>query len=366
MRVIGETHAVLPTRSFTGASGVSVIIKREIGFRRQSSVSLRLLETLTVDGECVTAEPDRWACHKAATDILIHGTVFSPKPVAHLDAHARVGVSQASVRVHGERRIRVRGDKLQYEQVSPLREERLSYAQAYGGAIGGTPPAHKRRGKFGASQRYEPDPSYWSYPRNPAGRGFALQDNKQSLDDSLAPSQEDPSDPASTDRLLRRAPLDWQTAPIPGGMGPIALAWFPRAHWLVPFGEELRGQPLPELAAHALDAHDIERRFGTIDARALQCARPNLVTKGLAGNVPISLQGFRWGAGEARFSVDVTPPKARLSFTNAGSFDVMPSLKTLTIDADEETVTLLWVGFQPTAIPYRNDQLNDIRVDLHV
>lgn len=363
MRLIGQSNTTISSRGPHGEHGLGVIFKRVLAFggSLERPVTIRL-EPL-VEGDMLVAEADSFGTHRPTTDVLVEGSVFSRIPVPFLDATVAVGSVCATVRVHGERRVRLSSSGVSYEQVGPLHSERLDYRAAYGGAFGGQ--TARRRGAFGASGRYEPDPAYWSYPRNPVGRGFVIEDRLQSLDGELAPSQEDPADPATPDRLVRTSGDDWQSAPRPGGFGPIHLAWSPRADWLIPVIEGVARRlgaagPRASLGGESCANADEEL---VLDPRVLSAATPALGSAALSGTVPISLQGFQWGSGSTRLSVDTTAPRARMHFRGARSFDVETTLKTLSIDTDAEEITMVWCGFQRTAMPYKPEHMDDVRVE---
>lgn len=341
--------------------GIGLIVKRTISFSGGGAEPPSIVEEAIFDDEVLIDEPDVLAPHKPCTDVIVTGSVYSATPVAHIDAEVRMGAARRSVRVHGERRIRVRGGDVQYEAVAPIREAPLTFRAAYGGSFGGDP--RPRRPRFGAANVFEPDPNRWSYPRNPAGIGFVTRDHVQSLDGALAPSQEDPEDPATADRLVVATPQDWARAPVPGGLGPLPMSCFPRAHWLVPFSADLDGTSLREIALGAMARGDTDRKFGPVDARVLSCAVPGLAAV-LDGSEPIHLRGFRWAPRSLSLGENARAPHARFHFVGGGTFDPPVTLKTVHIRVDQEEVTLLWGAFQPTARAYGPDDLEGVRVEL--
>jgi hypothetical protein len=264
------------------------------------------------------------------------------------------------VRVHGERRIRVRGDRVDLEQAGSVTEAKLSYKEAYGGTIGSRAEG---RGRFGrrANEAIENAPD--AYPRNPVGRGYAFGPAVAALDGALAPSQEDPGDPIHAHRLVRRDHSDWVGAPVPGGFGPIDMTWFPRAHLLMPFALD-RGTSAYEERLGALRNDDFGRPVFPPDPRILSCAAPGLGVARLTGRETLRLEGMRWGRGTATLPLGASALAVRLVFPGAGGYDLETRMATVHVDADAERITIVWGAFQPTALPYPAEQIEKIRIEV--
>lgn len=361
--VAGEATLVGPCRSPTGRDGVGVVVKRVLAFRTTEQVPTEVRKEPLYEGDTLLADADSLAAHKPCTDIVVSGSAFTASPVSSMLVSVAVGTAKKCIRVHGQRRIYSRAGSVRIEQEAPFKGERLlCYAEAYGGFLG--EPPRPRRGAFGARENADLDPSYHIYPRNPVGRGFVTRALAETLDGSLAPSQELVDDPVTADRLVRRTELDWPTAPLAGGFGPIGMGWFPRVQWLVPFTKAALGDHLLETTLGAMTLEDRERTIGVPDPRVLACAAPGLAVPFLNGRVPVRLDGFRWGNGQKHLVVDVSSPMARLAFPNAGFYDVALELKTFAIDADKEEISLVWAGFQPTAMKYRDEDVMDVGLEV--
>jgi hypothetical protein len=327
-----QTSALAALRAPTGEYGVGVVIKRVLAYARPVDRAAEVTFDSTYDGDLLLAEADTAAVHRPCVDVVVHGSVYAPAPRPFIDASVRLGGAFKRVRVHGERHIHASATGVAFEPAAPIREARLSYTNAYGGRI--VPPRARR------FQRSEVARDAFVYPRNPVGRGFALAANRADLDGALAPSQEDPADPITPERLVRRDEGDWRDAPIPASFGAVSLAWYPRAEHVLP----ARGAASP-------------------DIRALSAASPGLGAPSLAAVERLELRGMRWGKGTLELALPLAPPRARLTFPGAGSYDLETRLGGVTIDADAETVTLVFCAFQPTAMPYAGPALEEVRLD---
>ncbi len=359
--MVGEVSRFGPCRGPGGAYGVGVALRRVFSFRERAARQVSFIDEPRVEGGALLEDLDGLAVLKPCVDVTLEGSVFSKRPVDSVDARVRLGSIDKTVRVHGERRIRGRAGRLTFEREGAISGSlRLGYASAYGGAIGGRGP-EKRLG-FGRNPPPLIDETYWGYPRNPIGRGFVVAADTASLDGALAPSQEDPADPLTSERLAVDSPQSWQHAPLPAHFGAVSLAWFPRAHWLMTFGEEVRGRTLPDLEPGWMTSTDLERVHGALDAKAASCAAKGMRCSSLPELSELALQGFQWGLGEARVAIPTRAIGVTLMFRGAGDYPVRLLPKTIHVDADAEEVTVVWAGVQQTALPYGESFQDDVRL----
>jgi hypothetical protein len=352
-----ETHHRLGAcRSPSGDDGVGVVVKRTLSYGKIPSDSEIVVEPRH-EGDLLEEDSDLWAPHKPCTDVVVRGTIRAGGPARTTIASVCAAGVTKRVRVHAERRVSVSRGTVHIDYADSLRETTLSYVQAYGGAL---PVAESRR-SWGRSRGEEVGVSY---PRNPAGRGFTTRDRLSSLDGALAPSQEDPDDPVTPDRLVRAGAEDWISAPVPASFGPVGYDWFPRSHFLMP-GLSAQDLARPrEIGLGLLRAEDIGDGATSPDPRWLSSASPGLALPPLSGVHGFTLEGFRWGGGAVHLEIDATAPRVGLRFPSAGSYPVELKLATVAIDADRETVSLVWGGFQATSLPYPEDQLADVGLEI--
>ncbi len=360
MRAVSQhqASAVVSLRSPSGPYGVGAVVKRVLGYGARTDRVPEVLRATRYADDVPVEAADTAAVHRPCVDVIVLGSAFAPRPQPFLDAAVAIGSASRRVRVHGPRRARVRDGRVTFEGEGPLSEARLSYAEAYGGTIQLREDALRPR--FGARRVAGATAS--SYARNPIGRGFALAGDTAALDGALAPSQEDPEDPITPDRLVRRDEADWVGAPTPGGFGPIDLHWYPRVQHVVPKRLVPDGARPREIDLGVIDeAEDPERRLGP-DARALSAAAPGLTLPRVRDREVLRLSGMRWGRGEVAIPLDLSCPRVRLTFPGAGDYDLVTRLGTVHVDADAEVVTLVWTAFQPTTMPYPDDQLEGVRI----
>ncbi len=184
--------------------------------------------------ELLLEDTDLFAPLKPSTDVLVRGCAHSRRrAVPFLDTAVVAGSMRKNVRVWGHRTIQMdHVNRLRFTAPEPFESVRLTWDLAYGGR---DTRAEQQRT---AGRRNDQDPSGSAggeivYPRNPAGRGFFLDRDRESLAGLPAPRLEDPEDPVSPDRLLARDPDDWLDRPMAACYGPVDWTCFPRsAFWI--------------------------------------------------------------------------------------------------------------------------------------
>lgn len=302
-------------------------------------------------------ESDLFAAARPLCDILVHGSVRPARgPVKTLDTGVQVGSFRKVVRVWGNRTMTVDGQgRLRFSEPEPFSSMPLSWDNAYGGrdehaearlfpprkARFGKPPEEDSRGIIG-------------YPRNPSGRGFFLDLERDRLEGGRAPNLEDPEDPVTPDRLLARGPLDWLDRPAAACYAPLDVLTFPRAVFFAAPAFDPPSRPVREVALGALGEEDLAGRDllrPKLDLRAAQCASPGLSVP-ITSRIRMSLWNL-W-PGREMVEVDLPPEVPQLVLEPPGCppVELEPVLKTVLFDLEEERVVLVWSGSMEVAAPY--------------
>ena len=149
----------------------------------------------------------------------------------------RVGAARKAVRAVGDRRIVLgAGGALAFSPPEPFTEMPLIWDRAYGGRdqhAEGLFAKHEPV-RFGAPRELGRVGAQVLYPRNGAGRGYALDVERDRLAGAAAPNLEDPTDAVTADRLLSATTNDWIDRPAAACYAPIDAFTFPRAAFLIP------------------------------------------------------------------------------------------------------------------------------------
>ncbi len=331
-----------------------------------------LYRELDGDDHALVVDSDLFCLHKQTTDVVLTGTAHSHRGVVtELHTALVVGSVRKDVLVTGDRSLQVRGDG-SLSATAPQRFERmaLGWSRAYGGRDRGSEPAvaAATRSPLPSSQLPSMDAllaeSTHAYPRNRAGTGFFVDQDRQRLDGKPLPNLSDPGDPVELSRLLAADPCDWLDRPMPASYGPVGALTFPRCLWSgIGLQYSARSRPVREVALGALHDHEVEQidQPGPAQARAFNCAPPGLSTAQLTGRERIELWNLHPQTEHYGFALPDERPRLLLEPPSAGTFELQPKLATVFIEPDEDRVTLTWAGTTPAAGIYSPEQCAKMR-----
>ncbi len=274
------TSLLFPTTGPGGADLLALVARRTYrvhGSRLVAAGPADSVEGAWPADDAASTETDRTvllamdllAATKPSTDVLVCGTAH-PRTgaVRVLDTGVAAGTLRKYVRVWGERRVELDvRERLRFSEPALLTPTAIVWENAYGGVDASAAPSRADVAVSGLGGTV-------SYPRNPRGRGFAMEGSRSNLEGSLAPSLEDPEDPVTAARMLARTPLDWIERPVAACYEPVGPLQFPRAaHFLAPDHEPATPRVF-EVRKGALKEEDIGRRraLEVPDVRFQSCA----------------------------------------------------------------------------------------------
>lgn len=316
---------------------------------------LYLTPALSGDEGPLLHDADAFSFQKPLTDVLVQGSAHSLRgPVANLDTGVQVERAQKRVRVVGERRVIARGDRrLSMSAPVPFTSMKLGWERAYGGRdlhaeqklLGAPAPAL-------AGGRVERPVGAFSYPRNPFGRSFYGDVDRDRVIGEELPNLEDAEDPLSPERLFAKSDLDWIDRPVAAGFGPISVYTFPRCMFFLLRPDWAPAtRPIRELALGALLTSDLADRpvLAPPDPRLFNSAAAGLAVCRLHGGERASLWGLHPRHELLDFELPGEKPRLVLEPPNAGARELDATLQTVLIEPDEDRLTLTWTGTLPVA-----------------
>ena len=321
----------------------SVIVKRSYVItdagpllRRESDHELREIDLYYDDGDpdWSTVEHEyELAPYKVSTDVVVIGKAYAPSgtPVQEMDISVRVGVKTKTLRVRGDCHCLWREDKDPiFTEPEPFAEMEIRYDRAYGG-----------RDERSVSE------IPFHYPRNPMGRGVALRNLKETIENLALPNIEDPDDPLTPERVIIGEPQRWHLQPLPQGFGWRQRTWYPRCALLgsYPAFTEV-GTVTAEERMGLLPQNHIalakQMRLQTFEARFNNGASLGMIFSRLRGNETIVLEGLSLD-GTMKFALPGETPTITLDI-GRGEERVESRLHTLSIRPDDREVDLIWRG----------------------
>jgi len=307
----------------------------------------------------LAAGGDLLAIGRPGTDVVIKAHAHSlDGPVPSMDVSVAVHDVGRSLRPRFFKRLRVIGDRSVV--VDPLTRERtfsapapfvempLTWERAYGGR------------DDAALARHVPDEvdellgtaDLYRYPRNDVGCGYTVSGDLSAL---RLPNVEDPADLLTPERLVLDAHDHWPRQPVSAGFDAVPAHWWPRSAWLglgcgssVPAVDfpEVRGGEVP---ADLVTCDSLEQLGSRRDRRWFHAAAPGLWGDTLCGDETVVLTGMH----PRRRQVVVTLPdeRPRVTLRAGDRVEAMtPSLRTVEIDVEAETVALVWTA--TVALPW--------------
>lgn len=338
--VFGMTFAVDASGTCT-AKGYTIV--EEPDFER-ARVATRYTKP-----SLLTRDVDTWAW-KNLTDVVVRGTARSDKPAASLE----VALSVVGPKTKLERSLVVTGDRfvdrgatgLVLTDPVPFVEMPLTFDRAYGGTdeLAEERQADEETLNFFVKhldREENEELSAYSYPRNPAGKGYLIDpDGAAGLP---WPNLELPDDRLRLEALARPA-LEWGPRPYPACFDWFHHAWYPRSAFAV-------GAP----ATHDGRTPDAERRLGFFepgwDKKPItersphpfaNGAHPYLCRNRLVGDEVVTV---RRASKDGRDFVARLPglaPTVSLRLLGEGALKIPGSLDLLLVETELEQVTLVY------------------------
>jgi len=319
-------------------------------------------------GERLVEEAGGSAAGKPLTDVLVRGSARSLRgPVPVVETGVRVGAARKAVRAVGDRRIAVTAAGLSFSSPAPFTAMPLLWDHAYGGRDQHAErlfEKDERRASLGGRRELAPLEPKVTYPRNAAGRGYALDIDRGRLDGTLAPNLEDPTDPVTPDRLLSATTVDWIDRPVAACYEPIDVFTFPRAAFFIPPAFDPPQRPVHELSTGAILREDLERPFDPRNLgnpRMLNAAPAGLAVCRLEGAERVSLWNMHARHELLEFDLPDDRPKLVLEPPGVAPRELSPLLQTVLVEPELDRVTLTWAGVLPVAMPYPEEVIEKVR-----
>jgi hypothetical protein len=319
-------------------------------------------------GRRLLDEAHTTAVARPLTDVLVRGAAHSRRgPVADVETGVRVGAARKAVRAVGDRRIAVTSSGLSFSSPEPFVEMPLVWDHAYGGRDQHAERLLATKERRALNERRSdlaPLHPPLLYPRNGAGRGYALDLDRARLEGTLAPNLEDPTDPVTPDRLLSATTGDWIDRPVAACYEPIDVLTFPRAAFFVRPVFDPPQRPVHELSVGAVLRDDLERRLNLrnlLSPRMYNAAPAGLAVCRLDGAERVSLWNLHPRYELLEFDLPDDRPRLLIEPPGVAPKELSPLLQRVLIEPDQDRVTLTWAGVLPVAMPYPEEMVTVMR-----
>ncbi|MDY6991277.1 MAG: DUF2169 domain-containing protein [Pseudomonadota bacterium] len=335
--MLEEEKILLPGQTPAGEYILSVLVKRSYSMAGERLTALPLVkgDSCYDHGDpritAIEFETDLIP-FKLATDIIFIGNAYAPDAVESLTATLQVGAYQKDILVIGDRYCQFNGSKTlpSFTEPQPFTEMPIRYERAYGGV---DIYAH-------------PELSY-PYPRNPLGKGFVLNNNKQAIQNLPLPNIEDPLDPLTPERLLVEHIDHWSKQPFPQSLGWYPKYCQPRAGYAgilpadKPYADQMRAAYRPLVPPEQQALYE-QTELPIIDFKFFNGASSGLVVPYLQGNEIVTLSNLT-PEGKTTFTLAAEKPTIHLDI-GFGAQQLEVVLHTLTLRQVEQQFDLVWRG----------------------
>ncbi|MBN1758540.1 MAG: DUF2169 domain-containing protein [Chitinispirillaceae bacterium] len=358
--------AVWELVSGTDATGVpvfSVLVKRSYRIIEQMELCrcdetppLRKIDEYYDGGDPMTAairyESDLVAW-KSATDVVVVGKAYAPDGVSctEMEVLVETGPVRKQLRIIGNRRCshRMMLDP-QISEPEPFYEMELRYELAYGGK----------------DLISDPEQPFY-YPRNQLGRGIAVKNKPETIDELPMPNIEDPDDLLTPDRIILNKPENWVDQPLPQGVGWYQKTWYPRSVFV---GSVPGFMPIDTVTAEEemglvpRDHLKLARQFRlpAFDVRFNNGASPGLAVEGLGGGDMLRIVNMSPG-GMLKFSLPREEPAVAIDI-GFGQTVPRPSLHTVCVRTEDYEVDLIWRFAVPYPGHFWLPEMNRLQVEV--
>jgi hypothetical protein len=343
------THAgqqiVLPGQSPDGAYILSVLLKRTYDIAHGKRCRRAAEDQPLVPGDEHFGDPmnssvrneSDFVPFKLATDVVLNGQAYAPsgKPVGELIVTLIVGRHRKDLAIIGDRVARYReGMDPAFSHPEPFAEMEIRYERAFGGV-----------------DIYSDRTLACPYSRNHMGRGFAIRNIKEVVDNLPLPNIEDPNDRLTPERLCIGHFIHMDALPMPQGFGWFLKYWRPRALYAgVMPADKATANALRDIYAKAVPAKDRalydQTALPDMDFRFFNGASAGLALPYLAGDEGIRAINLT-PEEDLVFGLPQERPRIGLDI-GFGRKEPEVVLHTVMVRMTDRQVDLVWRG----AVPY--------------
>jgi hypothetical protein len=361
------------TGSPGGEPRIGVVLKRSYAFQPGGGCELLdpELQEPVLDDECVyekvkapkaspVALDNDTLAFRTATDLVVQGAAYAYFAKTRTTwVEVRAGGFSRSLRVYGERRVERGPDgSLRFTRPEPFEKMPVRYDRAYGGCDLTALERHGLPAMLRDVLRSRPEyeevaETPFHYPRNPAGRGFLIEADDESLARVEVPNLEFAFDPITPERLAAGNAANWIEGPLPACMDWQSATWFPRIAYAglapLPAGfegriaEVERGWAAPDL----LHTPSVVKAPGRPMRREFaQAASPGMSVAGFPPDATVEIMNMHPEYPVCTFELPGHAPRARLE-VGGGILNLEPHLNAAVIRPDCEMVIMTWCAHAP-------------------
>lgn len=300
---------------------------------------------------------------KYFTDIVIKGRVSSVRRSSRFLASLEIAGNTISFLVIGNRKAYLNSTgEIKFTEAELIEEVPLRYDYAYGGKD--TTAEQKiqlpdpEQTKYLSSDIDLLQDSPYRYRRNPMGKGFLVEPNKESIEILGLPNLEDPKNFLTPENIVVKDPSKWYKLPLPRCTDWFNPLWFPRIAYFGLWNIENKVE-LPEVQKKWADANilSIRPNVGLFNLRATNGASLGLQLPYIKPGEVIRLTNMHPKFKDFVFQLPTEHPDIWVDGRKGKLLPTKPVIHTVVIEPDENRVSIVWRGCGPALRPYHEEEL---------
>ncbi len=270
---------------------------------------------------------------KLETDVVLNGMAYAPRgtPTTSCAVAIKIADRRKDIWVIGDRTAKyVKDGSPILSEPTPFETMELRYERAYGGI-----------------DVYSDKKTSYSYPRNPLGRGFIVENTQDGIENLQLPNLEDPTDLLTPECLCIHEYSNWKEQPMPTGFGWLPKHYLPRAELagIMPADREVEQELRKAYAAFVPAEHRniyLNNGIRDMDFHFFNGASSGLTMPYLRGDEEIATANFG-PEGIVSFHLPGDRPEIGLDI-GEGVKQTNVVIHTVMIHMEQRLVDIVWRG----------------------
>ena len=325
--------------------------------------------------------------YKNGTDLIVQANAQPLLPTKSMTVSVQVGSYRHTAKVIGQRFCDYLKGEIVFTTPKPFEEISLRYENAYGGRDSLFEEVFLKEVKKNAlpddirqikcvAETFLKDSPPVVYPRNRFGKGYVVENRRESIEGRELPNIERPDDLLTPARLVVDNPLTWNKQPLPVGFDYLDAASFPRSAMMgLPPPMAKQQEPVVEVGRQLIpEDYCLGNVFSTpaselpnvIHPLVGRCASLDLWLPFLRGNEEVLLSGMNRHIPEYLVRLPGEIPVFTINSLNYNSTKTDADLLLVSINLHLEVLTMIWSVRTPLKTSLTLAQLYELLPEIKV
>lgn len=303
---------------------------------------------------------------KLLTDFVVKGSARAIRPMPQFTVEVHVANNNIKILAIGKRRASMVFNSIIFSEPEFVQEVPLRYDYAYGGRDAAAESAIELPPKEYV-QHLPPEMDLLAgnltrYPRNPEGKGYLVEKNRDAIEQLELPNLEDPEDRLTPARLIPPSLERWFDQPIPRATDWVNPTWFPRLAYFG-FYHAPEGAPanITEVSRRWAEENIMAaKQAGDVHFRACNSASLGLQIPYLTGGTQCRLVNIHPLSPDFLFKLPEQFPKIWVDGRKGKLLETKPVIHSVVVEPDVNCLSIVWRGAAPAIRPYFDEELKEM------